>query len=91
MKPLGIYIHIPFCLSKCNYCGFYSRGGTSAAEQESYIESLIDDIKTYSSLYGSRYLVDTVFIGGGTPSIFGQSSYRTGFCQQLPDGKGLRL
>ncbi|MFR8518588.1 MAG: radical SAM family heme chaperone HemW [Emergencia timonensis] len=69
MKPLGIYIHIPFCLSKCNYCGFYSRGGTSEAEQESYIESLIDDIKTYSSLYGSRYLVDTVFIGGGTPSI----------------------
>ncbi len=69
MKSLGIYIHIPFCLSKCNYCGFYSRGGTSSAEQESYIESLIGDIKTYSSLYSSRYLVDTVFIGGGTPSI----------------------
>ncbi|WP_419024881.1 radical SAM family heme chaperone HemW [Emergencia sp.] len=69
MKPLGIYIHIPFCLSKCSYCGFYSRGGAAAAEQESYIQSLINDIKMYSSLYGSRYLVDTIFIGGGTPSI----------------------
>lgn len=69
MKTLGIYIHIPFCLSKCNYCGFYSRGGASTAEQQLYIESLAGDIKTYSSLYGSRYLVDTVFIGGGTPSI----------------------
>jgi len=72
MKNLGIYIHIPFCLSKCLYCGFYSRGGADSEEQEAYIKSLLDDIAEYGRVYGQRgrdYIVDTVFIGGGTPSI----------------------
>lgn len=69
MKKLGIYIHIPFCLSKCLYCGFYSHGGSSLAEQEAYIEELLADIAAYGREYADRYTVDTVFIGGGTPSI----------------------
>lgn len=69
MKNLGIYIHIPFCLAKCKYCGFYSQSGVTAMEQEIYIKSLIDDIKEYGRVYGDRYRVDTIFIGGGTPSI----------------------
>lgn len=69
MKKLGIYIHIPFCLSKCKYCGFYSHGGSTKAEQEEYLKSLLDDIEEYGREYGDRYTVDTVFIGGGTPSI----------------------
>ncbi|MGN0659141.1 MAG: radical SAM family heme chaperone HemW [Emergencia sp.] len=69
MKKLGIYIHIPFCLAKCRYCGFYSRGGASAAEMETYVESLICDIEEYGRIYGDGCRVDTVFLGGGTPSI----------------------
>lgn len=69
MKNLGIYIHIPFCLSKCRYCGFYSQAGIGAEEQEAYIKSLIDDIEEYAKVYADRYVVDTIFIGGGTPSI----------------------
>lgn len=68
-KKLGIYIHIPFCLQKCLYCGFYSNAGSSAAQQEAYIEELLADIEAYGESYGQKYLVDTVFIGGGTPSI----------------------
>lgn len=69
MKRLGIYIHIPFCLAKCKYCGFHSHDGVAKAEQESYIESLINDIEEYGRVYAANYVVDTVFIGGGTPSI----------------------
>lgn len=118
MKRLGIYIHIPFCLSKCRYCGFYSRGGADKGEMDRYAASLADDIKEYGKIYGKipgrgcngsgredpaldgrdhaglgcedsdldgrnhaslgchgsdreapEYTVDTVFIGGGTPSI----------------------
>lgn len=69
MKKLGIYIHVPFCLSKCKYCGFYSQGGASEAEQAAYVESLLSDIEEYGRVYGEEYIVDTVFIGGGTPSI----------------------
>ena len=69
MKKLGIYIHIPFCLSKCSYCGFYSQGGVSEAEQREYVESLLNDMEAYGRVYGGNYLVDTIFIGGGTPSI----------------------
>lgn len=68
MKKLGIYIHIPFCISKCLYCGFDS-APASGKEQEEYIENLTEDIFEYGKTYGDRYLVDTVFIGGGTPSI----------------------
>lgn len=68
-KKLGIYLHIPFCLSKCLYCGFYSRAGTSPAEREAYIDALLADICEYAKTYGDDYTVDTVFIGGGTPSV----------------------
>lgn len=68
MKKLGIYIHIPFCLSKCMYCGFYSHAGSSE-EQNEYVKKLLEDIDEYGRTYGDRYEVDTIFIGGGTPSI----------------------
>lgn len=75
-KKLGIYIHIPFCSAKCGYCGFYSKSGSSAAEQKDYVKTLIDDIKRYGKTYGSSYLVDTIFIGGGTPSVLPPSCIR---------------
>lgn len=68
-KKLGIYIHIPFCLAKCKYCGFYSRGDADEAEMAEYVESLLNDIDEYGRVYGAEYIVDTIFIGGGTPSI----------------------
>ena len=67
-QKLGIYIHIPFCLQKCLYCGFYSSGGSSLAQQEAYIEELLEDIKAYGEVYGQKYLVDSY--GSAAPVFF---------------------
>ena len=67
MKKLGIYIHIPFCLKKCGYCDFYSVKWDETSENK-YIQSAINEIKGCSQLQND-YIVDTLFIGGGTPSI----------------------
>lgn len=76
MKPLGIYIHIPFCIKKCAYCDFYSLRYTSYEREKSYINALIAHIKKDSVLY-KDYLVDTVFLGGGTPSILSTKSIKS--------------
>ncbi len=70
MKPLGIYVHIPFCVRKCHYCDF-----VSFADMEGLFEPYIDAVIAEAGLY-SKYLndrtADTLFIGGGTPSILPQ-------------------
>ncbi|MBR3645350.1 MAG: radical SAM family heme chaperone HemW [Lachnospiraceae bacterium] len=67
MKKLEIYIHIPFCAKKCDYCDFLSAPADGRTKRL-YVESIKKEIKmSYYKLAG--YVVDTVFIGGGTPSI----------------------
>lgn len=67
MKPLGIYIHIPFCEHKCIYCDFYSIITKSSIEQ--YINSLKKEIEYYSNLYTEEFIGKTIYFGGGTPSL----------------------
>lgn len=67
MKKLGIYIHIPFCVRKCDYCDFLS-APSDEDTMERYVKALEKEIK-FSREKMKEYLVDTVFIGGGTPSI----------------------
>ena len=69
MKNLGIYIHIPFCVQKCPYCGFLSAPPESDDEVENYIDHLIKEAGMAGGAYGEDRKVDTVFIGGGTPSL----------------------
>lgn len=66
-KLLELYIHIPFCLKKCLYCDFLS-GRFPLTTQAEYMDQLRCEIKA-SALEYETYLVDTVFIGGGTPSV----------------------
>ena len=66
MKTLGVYIHIPYCLSKCPYCDFYSV--TDSRSQDRYLNALLLHMEDYSA-HATGYDVDTVFIGGGTPSL----------------------
>ena len=68
MKRLGIYIHIPFCAKKCNYCDFYSLA-SGEDEKKSYIEALKREIKEASKKVSADYEVYTIYFGGGTPSI----------------------
>lgn len=65
-KPLSIYIHIPFCVRKCNYCDFLS-GPATEQKKDEYIHALMKEIRSYHSL-SEEYEIATVFLGGGTPS-----------------------
>ena len=64
MKEIGIYVHIPFCKSKCYYCDFTSFAKKEQFENE-YVECLLKEIKHRAK---DTYLVKTIYIGGGTPS-----------------------
>lgn len=70
-KSLGIYVHIPFCKSKCEYCDFYSiGGGRDRRTTDDYLQALADHIREAGRL-AREYEVDSIYFGGGTPSFFG--------------------
>lgn len=69
MKKLGMYIHIPFCIKKCLYCDFLSFVNTGIDIHRQYIEALKKEIEYYGEVYGDEFTVDTIFFGGGTPSL----------------------
>lgn len=75
MKKLGIYIHIPFCRKKCNYCDFYSIKWNVELEKK-YVESVINEIKSYKYKTYGRYVADTVYFGGGTPTIINHDNMK---------------
>lgn len=79
-RPLGLYIHIPFCAEKCRYCDFLSFGGTDAELQRRYVDALLKEMAFWDGARNTtgrgganRLPVDTVFVGGGTPSLLGPS------------------
>jgi len=63
-EQAGLYIHIPFCLSKCGYCSFYSIKSVDLIPE--YIAALKKEIRHYRNVFSS---FDTIYIGGGTPSL----------------------
>ena len=70
-KSLGIYVHIPFCRSKCEYCDFYSVPGARSRDlMDRYLDAVILHIRE-AAQGAAGYEVDTVYFGGGTPSFFG--------------------
>ena len=66
---LGIYVHIPFCRSKCDYCDFYSLAGQESRMDE-YQKALLSHIRETAPL-ADGFQVDTVYFGGGTPTLLG--------------------
>lgn len=80
-KRLGIYVHIPFCRSKCQYCDFYSLGGS----RDKYLmDNFLQALAVHIKETGARcpdYVVDTVYFGGGTPSFFGADGLRRIFSE----------
>ena len=78
MKKVGIYVHIPFCKQKCKYCDFVSFQCMEDKEEE-YFSCLIEEIVDKSKeLKNDKISVDTIYIGGGTPSIV-----KTGYVQGI--------
>ena len=68
MKEIGIYIHIPFCKKKCNYCDFISFNCNDEKIIEDYIKQLVLELKENMENISQKYNVTTIYIGGGTPS-----------------------
>ncbi|GIU29048.1 radical SAM family heme chaperone HemW [Shewanella sp. MBTL60-007] len=69
LPPLSLYIHIPWCVQKCPYCDFNSHGQHGDLPQTEYVDALINDLKQDLAYVQGRRL-HTIFIGGGTPSLF---------------------
>lgn len=67
--PLSLYIHIPWCVQKCPYCDFNSHGVKQPIPEAAYIDHLLADLTDEASRVGHRE-VETIFFGGGTPSLF---------------------
>lgn len=65
-RNLGIYVHIPFCIKKCNYCDFLSEPASDKVKKD-YVDALLTEIDSYSNK-NDEYTVSTIFFGGGTPS-----------------------
>lgn len=66
-RPLSVYIHIPFCVKKCLYCDFLSMSA-SAEIKDQYAKALEREIKCWADLLAGQYRIETIFIGGGTPT-----------------------
>lgn len=77
MKELELYIHIPFCISKCKYCDFLS-APSKAEERQEYIESLCSKIRSYGA-FAKAYHIVSIFMGGGTPSVLERSQTKAIF------------
>lgn len=69
LPPLSLYVHLPWCLKKCPYCDFNSHEATGSVPEARYLGALVADLESALPLVWGRR-VATVFIGGGTPSLF---------------------
>lgn len=73
IPPLSLYIHLPWCVQKCPYCDFNSHKQPDELPETQYLNALTDDLKHYTTLLKTRP-IHSIFIGGGTPSLFQASS-----------------
>ena len=69
LPPLSLYVHLPWCLKKCPYCDFNSHEAGAELPEQRYIAALMADLEATLPLIWGRK-VHSVFIGGGTPSLF---------------------
>ncbi|AMP89092.1 radical SAM family heme chaperone HemW [Legionella pneumophila] len=93
MLPLSLYIHIPWCIRKCPYCDFNSHKSPDVLPEHQYIQALIEDLKTDISSYNARE-INSIFIGGGTPSLFSAEAYNNLFNELkslLPFAKNIEI
>ncbi|MCW8956204.1 MAG: radical SAM family heme chaperone HemW [Gammaproteobacteria bacterium] len=73
LPPLALYIHIPWCVRKCPYCDFNSHKSPDSLPEQTYVNNLLNDLEHHlPEIWGRR--LSSIFIGGGTPSLFSASS-----------------
>jgi oxygen-independent coproporphyrinogen-3 oxidase len=79
-RPFGVYVHVPFCVTRCGYCDFntYTPGELAgAATPASWLDGLRAELDLAVRVLGSPPAADTVFVGGGTPSLLGADGLAT--------------
>ncbi len=74
MVPQSLYIHIPWCIKKCPYCDFNSHQRTNEIPEQEYIDALLFDLKSDIAKINDN-TIQSIFIGGGTPSLFSAKSF----------------
>ena len=67
-SPVSLYLHIPFCVTKCNYCDFNTYAGIEEL-MPAYVSAMVDEIGMWGEALGKGTRVPTIFFGGGTPSL----------------------
>ncbi|MGJ0486240.1 MAG: radical SAM family heme chaperone HemW [Methylomicrobium sp.] len=75
MPPLSLYIHIPWCIKKCPYCDFNSHAIKDGAPEAAYIDALLHDLAEDVRRYAISRSIRSIFIGGGTPSLFAPEAF----------------
>ncbi len=94
MNSLGLYIHIPWCIKKCPYCDFNSHTLKSEAPERQYIEALLNDLQQDLELLDTPKTISSIFVGGGTPSLFSASGFDhliSGIAHLIPLQKNLEI
>ena len=80
-RPFGVYVHVPFCATRCGYCDFntYTAAelASSPASPQSWLEGLRTELTLAAKVLGTPPRADTVFVGGGTPSLLGADGLKS--------------
>jgi putative oxygen-independent coproporphyrinogen III oxidase len=74
LPPLSLYVHIPWCIKKCPYCDFNSHAAKADLPESAYIDALLNDLTADLERYAITRPIHSIFIGGGTPSLFSPES-----------------
>ena len=80
MENNSIYIHLPFCTKKCAYCDFYSMAIENEIPENEYLQALIDQKNWFSEKINSGKL-ESIYFGGGTPSLLSAKFYENILCE----------
>jgi oxygen-independent coproporphyrinogen-3 oxidase len=94
LPPLSLYIHIPWCIKKCPYCDFNSHAVKSDTPETAYIDALLEDLRADLQRYQINRPISSIFVGGGTPSLFSPESFGRllhGIAQQTKLEEGLEI
>ncbi|MCJ8301812.1 radical SAM family heme chaperone HemW [Shewanella sp.] len=93
LPPLSLYIHIPWCVQKCPYCDFNSHGQNGELPQQEYVDALLADLRNDLHYVQGRK-IHTIFIGGGTPSLFDAAQIErllTGVNEMIPFSEQIEI
>lgn len=97
LPPLSLYVHIPWCVRKCPYCDFNSHGQKGEIPEQDYVRHLLRDLRQDSARYHESVngrALHSIFIGGGTPSLFSADAIRTllaGIRAQIPFSDNIEI